>query len=197
VALFLFEESMSLKLITAPVAEPITLAEAKAHLRVDGLDDDAYITALIVSAREGAEHITGRALMPQTLELALDSFAERIKLPKPPFVAIVSVKYLDESGILQTIAAEDYLLDEHSEPAALMPAYDTCWPTTRCQANAVLIRYQAGYADAASVPQMIKNWMLLRIGMLYERRESVIAGASIAEVPYVDRLLDPYRIWGA
>jgi uncharacterized phiE125 gp8 family phage protein len=200
---------MSLKLITAPASEPITLADAKLHLRVDiGVTaDDTLITALIVAARQGAEHITGRALMPQTWELALDSFDEqnsatsahayRITLPKPPFVSITSVKYLDTAGMLQTMAAADYLLDTHDEPARIMPAYGTCWPATRDQANAVLIRYQAGYADAAAVPQQIKNWMLLRIGMLHANRESVVAGISIAEVPQVDRLLDAYRVWSA
>jgi uncharacterized phiE125 gp8 family phage protein len=186
---------MSLKIIAAPTTEPITTAEAKAHLHVNGSDDDAYIAALIVSAREGAEHLTGRALMTQTLELAIDGFDGAIKLPRPPLATITSVKYLDQSGVLQTMAEASYLLDSHSEPAVLEPAYDTQWPATRCQKNAVLVRYQAGYASAALVPQMIKSWMLLRIGMLYENREAVAVGAPIVEVPHIDRLLDPYRFW--
>jgi len=201
---------VGIKLITAPASEPITLDEAKDHLRVDVSEDDALITTLIVAAREAAEHITGRALMQQTWELALDCFhdiedcdlryrigrhAYRINIPKPPLVSITSVKYYDTDGTLQTMASSDYQLDDHSEPARLMPAYGTCWPSTRDQANAVMIRYVAGYADAASVPQQIKNWMLLRIGMLYENRESVAAGVTLTEVPYVDCLLDAYRIW--
>lgn len=187
---------MSLKLITAPVAEPITLTEAKAHLRITGADDDTYITSLIVAARQGAEHITGRTLMAQTWELALDWFEDAIRLPRPPLTSITSVKYLDDAGALQTMSASAYLLDDHSEPARLLPAYDTSWPATRTQANAVLIRYVAGYASAATVPQEIKNWMLLRIGMLYGSRESVVIGVPIAELPFVDRLLDAYRSWG-
>lgn len=186
---------MSLKLITAPTAEPVTLAEAKAHLRVDGTDDDAYITALIGAARQGAEHITGRALMAQTWELALDAFEADISLPRPPLASIASVKYLNDAGVLTPLDASAYLLDDHSEPARLLPAYGTTWPATRGQANAVLIRYVAGYASAATVPQEIKSWMLLHIGMLYENRESVVAGVSIAELPFVDRLLDAYRFW--
>ncbi len=89
----------------------------------------------------------------------------------------------------------DYQLDVHSEPARLTPAYGATWPATRDQANAVLIRYEAGYADAASVPAQIKTWMLLRIGMLYENRESV-SGMTLNELPYVDTLLEPYKIWG-
>lgn len=186
---------MSLKLITAPAAEPVTLAEAKAHLRVDGTDDDVYITALIGAARQGAEHITERALMAQTWELALDAFEADIHLPRPPLASITSITYLNDGGALTTLDASAYLLDDYSEPARLLPAYGTTWPATRSQANAVLIRYVAGYASAAAVPQEIKSWMLLRIGLLYENRESAVAGVSIAELPFVDRLLDAYRFW--
>jgi hypothetical protein len=232
---------MALKLITAPIAEPLTLAEAKAHLRVDESDDDALIEALIVAARQGAEHITQRALMPQTWELALDQFESEIRLPKAPLASVIGVKYVESSfpytitaqgavapndadgsdgdcywrtdtddifvksvgtwgsavrKLRITLADTEYQLDLHSEPARLAPAYATRWPAVRCQPNAVLVRYTAGYVDAAAVPQEIKSWMLLRIGMLYENRESVVAGVSVTELPYVDCLLDAYRVWG-
>jgi len=184
---------MAYKVITAPVSEPLTLAEAKAHLRaVETDDEDAYITALIVAARQGAERF-GRSLMPQTLELALDAFTPVIKLPRPPLISITSVKYLDESGVLQTMDADDYLLNTHDEPAQLQPAYGTSWPATRSQSNAVLIRYQAGYANAASVPQEIKAWMLLRIGSLYENREGASHGAQVTQMPGLDRLMDGHH----
>jgi uncharacterized phiE125 gp8 family phage protein len=193
---------MSIKVITPPATDPITLAEAVAHLRVVGADDNTYITSLIVAARQAAENITGRALMPQTLERALDCFHEpgamrnpyRLMIPRPPLTSITSIKYLNDAGVLTTMDAADYVLDDHSEPARLTPAYGTCWPSTYDQANAVLIRYVAGYANADAVPQEIKAWMLLRIGMLYENRESVAVGVTFAELPHVDRLLDAYRI---
>jgi uncharacterized phiE125 gp8 family phage protein len=202
---------MSLKLITPPTAEPLELADAKLHLRADMDDDteDGYITSLIVAAREAAEHMTGRALITQTWELALDRFYEhrrefhrysgdayRIALPKPPLISVASVKYIDPNGIQQTMPEADYQVDIYSEPGRLVPAYNAFWPATRCQPNAVIIRYTVGYANAAAVPQQIKNWMLLRIGMLYENRESVSPGQPIQEMPQADRLLDAYRILG-
>lgn len=186
---------MPLKLITAPASEPVTLAEAKLHLRVDSTADDALITSLIVAARESAEHATGRAFLPQTWELALDEFEDEILLNKSPLISITSITYVDEDGATQTLTTDDYQLDSHSEPARITPAYDTCWPTTRAQKNAVLIRFQAGYADADSVPSQVKSWMLLRIGMLYENRESVQAGVPLIELPHVDRLLDAVKVY--
>ena len=42
----------------------------------------------------------------------------------------------------------------------------------------------------------VKSWMKLRLGSLYENREAVVSGRSIvmAELPFVDSLLDAYRI---
>jgi len=188
---------MALKLITAPATEPITLDEAKAHLRVVGDDEDALITALIAAARQGAEHITGRALMPQVWELVLDEFECTINLPKPPLVAVASVKYVDTNGVLQALDESAYQVDADSVPARVMPAYGASWPSTRCQPNAVRIQFQCGYADAAAVPQEIKTWMLLRISALYENRDAVNVGNIVTEFPYVERLLDAYRVWVA
>lgn len=197
---------MSLKVITPPTTEPVSLQEAKLHLRVIAAvsdtaahPEDALITSLIVAARQGAEHLTGRALMPQTLELALDGFTDKIKLPRPPFASVTSITYVDLDGQTQTLAPENYVIDDYREPARILPLYFVSgwrgWPSTRCQPNAVLIRYQAGYANAAAVPDEIKSWMLLRIGMLYANRESVATGVTVASIPHVDRLLDAYRTY--
>lgn len=187
---------MSLKLITAPAAEPVTLAEAKLHLRIDVTDEDSYVTALIQAAREHAEHITERALVTQTWELALDAFpAREIKLPRPPLISIVSVTYDDAAGAAQVLSPTLYTPDLYSTPGWLLPAYGTSWPATIAQANAVRVRYVAGYGAAAAVPQGIKNWMLLLLGQLYAERGMIGAPGVIGSLPYVDRLLDAYRVW--
>jgi uncharacterized phiE125 gp8 family phage protein len=200
---------MSLKLITAPEEEPLTLADAKAHLRVESTDDDTLISSLIMSAREAVEGHTQRSLMLQTWELALPAFPTAcradaslylfaIQIPKSPLSSITSVKYVDEAGVLQTMDEDDYQLDDHSEPPQLVPAYGTVWPSTRAQPNAVLIRYVAGYPEAENVPAQIKSWMKLRIGTLYENRESIVNGTISQDLAsgFVDRMLDAYKIWG-
>lgn len=186
---------MAAKLITPPASEPITLDEAKAHLRVDAADEDAMISALIVAARQAAEHITGRALMTQTWEVAFDEFDESgLWLQYPPLVSITSITYLDEAGAEQTLDAADYVLNDYDEPAVIKPAADVDWPATLCEPNAVTVRYVAGYANAAAVPQAIKQWMLLRIGAMYAHREEV--GPVVAELPFADSLLNAYKVYG-
>lgn len=186
---------MRLKLITPPSAEPLSLAEAKLHLRVDGNSEDTLITSLIVTARSQAEHLTGYALMAQTWELALDEFSGAITLPMPPLVSVTSIKYTDVSGVVHTISSSEYEIDDYGTQARIKPAYGTNWPQARQQENSVLVRYQAGFSSAAAVPQEIKAWMLLQIGHLYANREAVVAGVTVAELPFVDGLLDKYRAW--
>jgi uncharacterized phiE125 gp8 family phage protein len=189
---------MGAKLIIGPKSEPITLDEAKAHLRIDEdiTADDALIDLLIGTARKSAESMTRRALLPQTWELALDRFEKVIRLPRPPLIEIESIKFVDPGGTLQTLNAGFYQVDSHSEPARLLPAYGTAWPATRPQANAVVIRYTAGYSNAAAVPDEIKQWMLLQIGTMHANPEGVVVGVSVAPLPHVDRLLDELTIRG-
>lgn len=71
-----------------PTAEPVTLAEMKAHLRVEDNSDDDLITSLLVAAREFVETETVTQLMPATYQMVLDGFPGAngaIKLPRPPF----------------------------------------------------------------------------------------------------------------
>lgn len=191
---------MTLKLIAAPSATPVTVSEAKAHLRVDVADDDAYIETLIFVAAQAAESRTGRALMTQTWDLLLDAFpAAEIMIGKLPLQSVTHIKYYDQDGALQTLDAADYVLDPDALPGWLLPAYGKAWPATLDSANAVMVRFVAGYADAASVPAAIKHWVLMYVGHLYQSREPVVIGAAPAALPraFWDALLDPYRLFFA
>lgn len=193
---------MTLKLITAPTTEPLSLSEAKLHLRVEHTADDALITSLIVSARQAAEHELQRALITQTWERVLDLFpldgeTNAIELGRPPIQSITSVKYVDQNQVEQTLSSSAYSLDADNEPGWLLPAIDTEWPDTLDTADAVRVRFVCGYGGAADVPDAIKSWMLVRIGTLYKMREQFVVGATMTPVPesFVDRLLDPYRCY--
>ena len=192
---------MTLKLISEPGAEPLSLSEAKLHLRVEHSVDDDLITALIKAAREQAEHLTGRALITQTWARVLDAFpAAEIELGMPPVQSIASITYVDAAGDTQTLDADDYSLDTTTPPGWVLPSATlSTWPSTLDTANAVTVTFVAGYgATGASVPEAIRTWMKLQLGTMYKHRESIVAGVSVTELPgaFTDRLLDRYRLWG-
>lgn len=186
----------SLALKTAPAAEPLSLAETKRNRRVDGIDYDQDLTDLIVAARETAESMTGRQLMPATWLLRLDHFpfSRPLRIPRPPLATVASIKYVDTAGVEQTIDPAIYQVDVAGEPGRIEPAFSKCWPTARAQLNAVTVEFTAGYADAASVPFMIKRAMLLLVGHWFENREPLVAGSMVA-MPYgVEAILLAHRV---
>jgi uncharacterized phiE125 gp8 family phage protein len=196
---------MTLKLITAPAAEPVTTDEAKLHLRVTHSADDALIATLVSAARQHAEHLMGRSIITQTWERVLDAFpAVEIKVggsPAGPVAAITSVSYTDTAGATAVLDPADYTLDDVAEPGFVLPsAALSTWPATYDTVNAVRVRFTAGFgASGAAVPGPILAYIKLRVGTLYKFREDVAAGVSVADLPghYSERLLDPFRAWGA
>jgi uncharacterized phiE125 gp8 family phage protein len=190
---------MGLKLVTAPADWPITLEQAKAHLRVDTDDDDDLIEALIDAAVESAELFQGRALVDQTWDLYLDAFpcsrweglrrVNQIEIRKPPLIEVAGVFYLDSSGAEQTLSASLYTVDTANEPGRVVLKSGS-WPTLPDLANAVRVRFRAGYLDQGvspaveNVPKSTKAAILIMIGDLYANRESVVVGQTVARIPW-------------
>lgn len=181
---------------TAPSAEPLTLAEAKAHLRVDETAEDTMIEALITAARQHIEGICNRTLITTIWNLTLDAFPGEILLPRPPAVSISSIKYDDVEGTETTLSSSAYRLDATKYQPKITPAYGYTWPSTRGQTGAVRVIYTAGYGAAGSaVPGPLRSAIKLLLGHLYEHRESVIVGSIAVQMPdSVAALVAPYRV---
>lgn len=182
-------------LVTAPATEPVSLTEAKLHLRVDATDEDTLITALITAARQLVEEETWRALVTQTWDYVADDWPEgdALAMPRPPLQSVTSITYVDADGVTQTMPAADYIVDTYQHRVVL--ADDADWPSDDLYpTSAVRVRYVAGYGAASAVPGPIKQAMLLLIGHLYESREAAIVGTIATELPLgVRALLAPYR----
>lgn len=183
---------MAVEVVTAPTEEPVSLQEAKDHLRVEVSTDDALIGRLIVDAREFVERLTRRALVTQTWRLWAYQFPDchfdqdgigrdaacrdctALRLPGGKVQSVTSVKYTDAAGVLQTLAGSEYTLDakDPQRHARLFPAYGKAWPGTRDEPNAVQVEYVAGYGGAAAVPAIAKQAVLLHAGWHYENREA-------------------------
>jgi len=187
-----------------PTVEPVTLAEAKAHLNVTDSTDDTLIGALIQAAREHAEIFTARAFVAQTWKLLMDDFPEwELRLSKPPLISVVSVKYYDTDNTQQTLVeGVDFTVDKNSEPGWIVPG-SSGWPGVYSDGiNGVEVVYTAGYEDSGAsptvladkVPQSIKQAILLQVGHLYEHREAV-SDFQVHDVPMAYKsLLHVYRM---
>lgn len=204
----------SLKRTIDAAVEPVTLAEAKAHMNVVDTNDDNYIPGLVKAARRRLENEMHRALITQTWRFHLDHFPlfrQRtypvgfmpIELPRPELISITSLKYMDpadSSGQTFITLAEntDFIVDSNSEPARIQTVAGAGWPATLQQIGAVQIVYTAGYGpDATTVPEDIKMAIKQVVAHWYENRESVITDtrAAAIEIPQTAMwLIEPYMV---
>lgn len=138
---------MSDQLLIAPLAEPLHLDEARAHLRVPSgqTGQDAAVRRMIAAARRRVESWCRRALVRQQRLLVLDCFPAEIEIPVGPLRAVQSIQYVDSAGATQTLAGSAYRVDTYSERGRIEPAYGTVWPSTLGVSNAVLVKYTAGH----------------------------------------------------
>jgi uncharacterized phiE125 gp8 family phage protein len=203
---------------TAPEDVPLTLAEAKAQLKLETefVDDDALITTIIAGITQQAQDFVQRQFMQATWLLYLDSwddlesnrpdFSKRLsgpwlKLPRNPVVSITSIKYIDTNGDQQNLDSSLYQEDTFSEPARIR--FTGNLPTIADAVNAIVIEYVAGYgaADAdvnaqqAAVPSKFKLWIKANIGTIYQNRQTIIAGRIENISEYILGLLSGDRLY--
>lgn len=198
----------SLTLKTPPEFDPtvatkcvVTLDEAKDQCRVDFVYDDDYLKTLIATATshlDGANGVLGRALLRQQWEMRLDYFLPSIRIPLPPLITVDAVKYIDASGVEQTLDPATYQVVPNGDQAAMIvPAYGKCWPSHQAAPDAVRITFTAGFDDGTKVPSPIKHAAKLLIKHWYDFREPAIipdrgAGAVLQIPNSIDALLAPF-----
>ena len=192
---------MSYQITVQPATEPITLEEAKEHLRVDFSEEDDYINTLIKTARKYCESYTNKYFITQTWRQNLDFFPRAIQLKVNPVISLTSLKYYDTTESQQTITDDsdnfqkDFLDDVGSIHEGLVNAF----PSVGNTINPIEIITVCGYGDASDVPNNIKHAMKILISHLYENREgvNVVVGGLAMQINLpnsVKHLLSPYRI---
>lgn len=149
-------------LVTPPALMPVTLDEAKLHLKVafpneDGTfpvtPDDPLIEGLIagaVSHLDGWTGVLGRALVEQTWRQDFDSFGCTMRLVLGPVIEIVSITYRDADGQVSTVASSNYaLVTDGAGPRVFWDAGYSA-PGNLYEQGAVSVTYKAGYPVTAS-----------------------------------------------
>lgn len=177
------------------VAEPVTLAELKAHCHEDLSDatNDTYMTNLITAAREWCESYTRRSIATQTWSYALESFPIQpyIYLPRGPVTNVQSIIYININSAFTTLASSNYIVTGDVESIVYLKP-NTLWPSTDVAPYNVFVVYTAGYT---TVPQSLKLAIMQLCAFWYEFRLGAVVNAVNNDPPNViKRLLTPYRL---
>ena len=185
---------MSAILLTAPAIEPVSLDEAKAHLRVEHSDDDEVVAALIAGSRIHVEAQTRRALITQSWRLTADGWPQDGRLPvvPGPLQELVAARVYDFEGVARTIAIEAFVLDRGASALAFAP-----WalPSPGRLAAGIELDVTVGYGDAAiDVPEPLRQAIRLLVAHWYENRGLAAIGTVTVLPSTVAALLAPYRM---
>lgn len=163
--------------ISAPTTEPITLAQAKAHLRVDYSDDDTVITGMIKAARAHLENACAVRFAARTgVTFKCDSFSDMARLPEAPVTSITSITYLDTTGASQTLAGTVYELRADGLEAGIVLKSGQTWPATQ-PGSRITVTAAIGYSTA---PEDLTHAMLMLVAHFYDNRSTVSVGESVS-----------------
>jgi uncharacterized phiE125 gp8 family phage protein len=161
----------------------LSLADAKAHLRVTHTDEDALIGSLRDAAVSHVERASGVALSSGNWRWTMRSFAARVDLPVRPVTALGTVSYLDASGAEQTYA------DARLVDGSVLPAADSSWPYAYGSAT---VEFTTGLTSPDDAPELIAA-VKLTLTDLYENRSGATE-RPIHTNPAVTALIDTHRV---
>jgi uncharacterized phiE125 gp8 family phage protein len=176
----------SLVRVTAPAALPISVAEAKAQMRVEGNDDDTIIERLVNAAVAfvDVQGVLGRAMITQTWGEWLAPNPSTVLLSLGPVQSVSAIKYYDIDGALQTATLADFNVFGTPNRITITPKTSKAWPITQTRDDAIKIEYVVGYGStSASVPQTVRHALLMLVAHWYENRETT-QEKQMQDLPY-------------
>jgi len=191
-----------------PDTDFITLAEAKAWLRVTHTREDSLISMLVTNAIAQVSNYLGYSVVKANTKYSFD-YLEGADATISPFsgnaipvgnflfipsrvISLVTAKYIDSNQTAQSLdivnnsansqSQFSYSLFVKSAPNSLTDARER-----------FIIEVLEGFAPS-EFPADIKLACLLILGQFYENRSNIIVGASVNDIPKgTEYILDQYR----
>tara|TARA_R100000278_G_scaffold122897_1_gene110390 strand:+ start:310 stop:912 length:603 start_codon:yes stop_codon:yes gene_type:complete len=185
------------QLITGPSVEPISVADAKRHLRVEHSDDDLLIKRLIETAVSMVDvtGVLGKAMITQTWGEWFAPNPSQIVLSLGPVQSVSAIKYYDTDNALQTDTLSNYFVLGTSGRTTIKPKSGYNWPTTFTRDDAIKIEYVIGYGDTfRDVPSTVRHALFMLVAHYYENRENELIGTISKTLPFgFEALIDSER----
>lgn len=186
-----------LELVTAPTTVPITIREAKTHMRIEHTDDDVLIGDLINVAVNYVDvtGMLGKAMLTQTWSECFGPHLSTVRLSLGPVQSVSSITYYDANNTLQTDTLSNYYIIGTKGYITIYPKSGFTWPTVFNREDAIKITYVIGYGDtAASVPDTVLHALKMLVAHYYENRENELIGVASKTLPFgIDNLINMER----
>jgi uncharacterized phiE125 gp8 family phage protein len=187
---------MFLRRTAVASSRPISLADARMHLKDPPEGEDPLIDRLIRVSCDIVGEMSGRVLALETWEAAYPSVSGDLVLPKNPVQAVTGIAYYDALDALQSAVLSDFYIFKDDDRCLIRPKSGKSWPQTITREDAITVTFTAGYS---AVPDALISAIQLMIGHLYENREAVVTGTITSELPLaVQEMIAIHRIgWAA
>lgn len=179
---------MTARVISPPALEPLSLADARAHVRVDDTAEDALIARLVSAARERIERLSGLALITQRWLVSLDCWPSGavLELPVSPVASIDVVRTFDDAGSATVADTSTLVLDGWARPARVLRTLPQ-WPAPGRLVQAIEIELTAGFGPTpGDCPADLVQAVAVLAAHWFENRE-------VGDVPdAVETLIRPH-----
>ena len=168
----------SIRRITQPQVEPVSVAEVKTHLGIapEVADHDAYLLGLIGSARIAAESRLNMTLMATQWQAVRAGYwycgCVGQEMPYPPLLVDqdhpVRIQWKDRDGSVNFVDDADIETDTDEFPGRLRVLTSTVGGS--CCESVVTVQWWAGVTNPSDVPSPIRTAILRMVARMFGDR---------------------------